>query len=391
GESLIEDAATVKWLEQLLRRGGRAMNDLQRLQAQRPPSATMLTNNRGTAPGLHARLADTDIFCLPGPPLEMHAMFERDVAPRLRPPPGHVVAARVLHTLGLPEAEIGMRLGELMHRGRNPSVGTTASGGVVSCRLRYDGDASQSQRILDELEQQVRAACDPYIFGAGDETIYSAVVGELIRRHEALVTVESCTGGLLGSMITSVPGSSAAYLGGFVTYSNDFKSSAVNVDPALIEQHGAVSKEVAEAMAVGGLIRAGLSSNETLETIRRTNASMRTTSSSSKDFTAAHSVAITGIAGPDGGTETKPVGTVFIAVASSSPQTANRKSHTASRRFRFPGDRDAVRDRAAKLALAMLRFHVRGIPIDRLLWQINDDGSSPSIPSRASKSEKAPG
>lgn len=358
GESLIEDTAALEHLGRLMRSRGRTLSDLQRLQALRPSSAVMLPNPHGTAPGLFALVRGTAVFCLPGPPPEMKPMFEGEVLPRLRPPEGRSIAARVLHTLGLPEAEIGTRLGELMRRGRNPSVGTTASGGVVSCRIRYVGDAANADRELDAVESQVRGALGPCVFGSAEETIQSSTLAELRARDDRLVTVESCTGGLLGALITGVPGSSSTYLGGFVTYANEFKSGLLGVNPVLLERHGAVSCEAAEAMARGALAAIPHAAHEAPQgTI--------------------HALAITGIAGPEGGSEAKPVGTVFIAHAAMAARGAGSaagRDACAARRFHFPGDRAAIRDRAAKMALAMLRFDVIGAGAERLLWEVEMDG-----------------
>lgn len=350
GERLIEDAAAFAHLDAWVKKRGRAMSDLQRLQALRPESAAMLPNPNGTAPGLFARVGGRcDVFCLPGPPLEMKPMFEREVAARLTPPAGKTIATRALHTIGLPEADVGTMLGELMRRDRNPSCGTTASGGVITCRLRFEGDASAAGRELDELERRVCAALGHFIFGDGDETLAHAVVRELKARGARLVTAESCTGGLLGSMVTAVAGSSAAYLGGVVSYANELKSGMLGVDPAVIARHGAVSAETAGAMARGAIAMAEQHAG------------------SGPLF----AIAITGIAGPDGGTDAKPAGTVFIGLAERGGAAA-----VEVRRFQIPGDRAAVRDRSAKLALAMLRFRLVGAVQHRLLWQSAMDGSA---------------
>ncbi|MCC6661591.1 MAG: CinA family nicotinamide mononucleotide deamidase-related protein [Phycisphaerales bacterium] len=324
GEPPEEDPAALDSIRAYLSAGGRAVTDANRVQAQRPRSAAWLQNNHGTAPGLAARVGDADVFCLPGPPREMMPMFGAHVAPRLVPPSGRCIATRSIHTVGLPESEVARRLGELMDRDRNPTVGTTVSRGIVTCRLRYDGSADAGP-VMDALEVQVRSRLAPHIFGVADDTLASTVLGLLRGRGQTLATVESCTGGLLGSMLTAVPGSSAAYLGGWITYSNDLKRSQVGVPPVTLAPNGpgAVSREVAEAMATGGLDRSG----------------------------ADHALAITGVAGPDGGTVTKPVGTVWIALQS-------RQGGQDSRRFRFVGGRDNVRLWSSTLALEMLRLRL---------------------------------
>ena len=358
GEQLITDADSLARIEALFAKRARPMTDLQRTQALRPRSAVSLRNDHGTAPGLFGRVQigrdPCEVFCLPGPPNEMRPMLLEVVRPMLRPPVGRVVGVRVLHTLGMGEGDLAARLGPLMDRARNPLVGTTASGGIVSIRIRCEGlDAAATAAALDETEQLCRHAASPFVFGAGDETLMSATIDLLRGRGEKLVTVESCTGGMVGSLLTSVPGSSDVYLGGWVTYANEMKAAEVGVPEAMIAEHGAVSEQVACAMAEGAL---------------------------RSQPAAHHAIAITGIAGPGGGSALKPVGTVFIAVASChglasstsrAPTSDERMKSTEIRRFIFSGGREAVRDRAAKMALAMVRFRAAGVEPGRLLWEVS--------------------
>ncbi len=342
GEPLIEDAAALDTLRRWFAGRSRPMPEGNKVQALRPRSATCLPNPNGTAPGLATRLGNSDVFCLPGPPREMQPMFEAEVVRRLRPEPGRIVATRVLPTFGLGESDVAARLGPLMDRDRNPLVGTTASGGVVTCRLRYAGTLppSQAAKELDSVERSIREALGDYVLGAGERTIQQFLVELLKERARTIAVVESCTGGLLGSLITDVPGSSAVFLGGWLTYSNEMKQRLVGV-PALTFAPGgpgAVSRECAQAMAAGGLERSG----------------------------ATDCLSITGIAGPLGPGERenpdKPVGTVWIALAS-------RESVTA-RHFRFAGERAAGREWAARSALAMLRFRILGREDLPLLRQV---------------------
>ena len=344
GEPLVEDAESLEQVRRYFTRAGRAMPEPNRVQALRPASAAALRNDNGTAPGLAASIArpdggSSDVFCLPGPPREMKPMFERDVRARLRPPLGRVVRTRVLHTFGIGESDIAARLGAIMDRTRTPLVGTTASRGVVSCRLRFEGagDAAAAELALDTDADEIRARLGPYVFGAGEDTPASVVLGLLRQRGETLAVAESCTGGGLGEMMTEVPGSSAAFLGGWITYTNEWKQAEVGVPASVFSAGGpgAVSRECAEAMARGAL----------------------------EYSPADHALAITGIAGPDGGTPQKPVGTVWIAQASRKPAAVE------SRLFVFSGDRAAVREIAAKSALAMLRLHLVGAGDVRLLRQ----------------------
>ncbi|MBX3364584.1 MAG: competence/damage-inducible protein A [Phycisphaeraceae bacterium] len=330
-DPLVEDAEALREIEAWFTGRGRAMPQPNRVQALRPRSARSLSNRHGTAPGLAATLIaeGVDVYCLPGPPREMMPMFEACVKPLLRPPPDRQIRTRVLHTFGLGESAVGSLLDDLMARGRNPVVGTTASGGVVSCRLRLEG-AVASGAALDALEVEVRRRLGAVVFGSGDDTPASVVLGLLAARGERIVVVESCTGGLLGKMLTDVPGASTSVEGGWLTYSNSFKQRMVGVAQATLERKGAVSRQTAEAMATGGRERGGVD----------------------------HCLAITGVAGPDGGTAEKPVGTVWIAHAGPGGVDA--------RCFRFGGDRHSVRHWSAVSALGLLRLKLLGLEMTLL-------------------------
>lgn len=341
GGALVEDATALGQIRAWFAKAGRDMPEPNRAQAQRPEGAHCLENTAGTAPGLHGAVGKSDVFCLPGPPREMREMFERSVLPRLHPPPGRAIRTRALHCFGLGESDIAVRLGELMDRTRNPLVGTTVSRGIVTCRIRHQTNRARQQAAngpvdpITDTERLIRDRLGPYVFGADGDTLPSVVLDELKRRGETLAVVESCTGGLLGTLITDVPGSSAAFLGGWVTYTDEMKQREVRVPASIFAKDGpgAVSRECAEAMARGGLERSG----------------------------ATHCLSITGIAGPEGGSDAKPVGTVWIARAS--------RDETESRRFLFMGDRAGIRDWAAKSALAMLRLALISESQTRLLRQ----------------------
>jgi nicotinamide-nucleotide amidase len=370
--------ANADWLaelEKFFTARGRPMPPSNRIQAMIPRGAEMIFNTAGTAAGIHAILAGEDalaredtgtrrrgdaetagsnvneveprvaaspcprvpasssachIFAIPGVPKEMKIMFERDVLPHVRSASGGaVILSRTLHTFGLGESAVGERLGDLMRRGRNPSVGTTISGGVVS--LRVNSRFPTLSRAASELEQtadQCRAELGSLIYGLDDQTL-AEVVGTMLKTAAGMPTVstaESCTGGLLGKMLTDMPGSSAYYAYGWVTYANRAKEQQLGVPSELLQQHGAVSEPVALAMANGARQRAG----------------------------STYALAISGIAGPDGGTPTKPVGTVCIALA--------RPEGCQARTFLFPGDREMVRERSAKMALTLLRYHLLNEP-----------------------------
>lgn len=336
-EELIEDAEALATIRHWFESTGRRMPETNRVQALRPRQAVCLPNPFGTAPGLRVRLPGQGgangalVFCLPGPPREMRPMFEAAVVCEL-PAPDHAIAARFLHTFGAGESFVAELLGDLMDRARNPLVGTTASGGIITCRLRAEFDAHEAAlRALDQAEQEVRQRLGDLVFGAGDDTLESVVIALLRQRRQTLATVESCTGGLLGAALTDIAGASDVYRGGWVTYTNEMKTAEIGVPRDLLERHGAVSREVARAMAEGG---------------RR---------ASSADW----AIGITGIAGPGGGSDTKPVGTVWIGVAA--PDRA-----PDVRRFVIPGSRHDVREWSVRSALGMLRLGLLGVEMNLL-------------------------
>ncbi len=334
GEALIEDKAAFGMIQAWYARAGRSVPESARSMSMRPPSARVLDNAVGSAPGLAARVGRADVFCLPGPPGEMRDGFERHVRPAIRRDPSRAIAMRVLPTIGLGESDVAQRLGPRMARDRNPLIGTTASSAVVTCRVRYEGPPDGATAALDNAEREVRAALGACVLGAGERTIAEFVVDLLHERSATLAVAESCTGGLLGGAITGVDGSSDVFIGGWITYANAMKQSQLGVPASVLERDGAVSRACAEAMSRGALQHSG----------------------------ATHAIAITGIAGPTGGMPDKPVGTVWISVTGHDGQIDTR-------RFAFVGDREAVRVWSVNSALAMVRLSLIGESM-RLLRQV---------------------
>jgi len=317
GEEVVEDEAAMREILAWYKGTGRVMPEANRVQALRPASAVCLSNEKGTAPGLRAELSGADVFCMPGPPREMHPMYDRFVAPILSV--DRVVMTRVLQTVGMGESAIADLLAPLMDRSRNPLVGTTASSSIVSVRIRYEGQVrAEGETQIAQTERLVREKVGQIVFAEGESSLAEVVLEMLRQRKQTVSTVESCTGGLIGEMLTEIPGSSDAYLGGWVTYTNAMKTSQVGVHPDVFQKHGAVSEECCRAMAEGGRERSG------------------------SDF----AISVTGVAGPGGGSAEKPVGTVWIGLAT--------PTGTHAERFLFKGDREIVRQRSATAALAML-------------------------------------
>jgi nicotinamide-nucleotide amidase len=318
------------WFERL----GRKMPETNKVQALIPRGATMIWNHLGTAAGVAAKVDGKPVFLMPGVPKEMQGMFTRDVLPALATGAGgKAIVQRLVHTFGVGESTVAERLGDLMKRGRNPSVGTTVAGGAVSVRINSRFDSKEeAAREADATFDLVRGALGDLIYGEDGGSLALAVMSLMRNRPPGekpitVSTAESCTGGLLAKYLTDEPGSSTHFECAWVTYSNEAKTKELGVDAKLIESKGAVSEEVATAMATGA----------------------------HRKSAASYALAITGIAGPDGGSEAKPVGTVCIALAADDGVQVMT--------FRFPGDREMVRDRSAKMALTMLRFKLMGKPL----------------------------
>jgi nicotinamide-nucleotide amidase len=315
---LVLDAPSLEALDRWFTHRGRSMPDINRRQAMRPSGAECLRNDFGTAPGLRGTVGGATIVCLPGPPREMEPMFDQFVLPLL---PKQAMTTGVVHAFGQGESFLAERLGDRMHRDRNPLVGTTASGSVVSARVRGRDAAAEPAAMQTELAA-IEALWKPFAFGRGTTTLAGALGAALRERGLTMALAESCTGGLAGSLVTAESGSSAWFMGGLMTYANEAKRDLCGVPEALIAEHGAVSAPVAAALARGARER----------------------------LRADWAASITGVAGPNGGSDAKPVGTVYIGVSGPDFESV--------RRFRYPGERAIVRDRAAKTALVLLRLAV---------------------------------
>jgi len=307
---------------------GREMPEANTVQAMFPAGAAAIENTCGTAPGIRVDFHETLIFVMPGVPREMKVMFERDVLPILaKQSGGQVLLATTLYSFGEGESTISMKIHDLMERGRNPAVGTTAKQGVIGIRIHARGDSQEeASRLLEDMADQVRSRLGPLIFGENDGRLAVAVARLLAARGETVSTAESCTGGLIAKSLTDISGSSNYFLQGLVTYSNEAKMGLLDVPGELIDQHGAVSEQVAHAMAVNCRAKSG------------------------SDY----ALSVTGIAGPTGGTPQKPVGLVYIGLADKDgcEVTEHRIGEFLSR--------EDIRDRTHKTALNRLRLKLVG-------------------------------
>ncbi len=336
---LATDPAALRHLDRFARARRGPMPQSNLVQALRPESMQMLANPLGTAMGLAGRHGGCQIFAMPGPPREMQRMFSRKVLPAmpLDPQKPVVLTARV-HAFGLSEATAAERLGSLAEPAENQRLGITVSGSIVTARVRVQGLRPEAEQQIQRITAAVFDRWQPYAYGRDDESLSQAVGTLLAESGGTLATAESVTGGLMAALIVDAPGASRYYQGGWVTYSYELKSAALGVAPALLDEHGAVSEAVVCAMTRGAMASSG----------------------------AEYSLAITGVAGPTGDSDAKPVGTVFIGLGMRGASSCEVKS----RRFRFPGDRGIIRDRAAKTALQTLRFALTDVdPATPLLWE----------------------
>jgi nicotinamide-nucleotide amidase len=315
-------------IERFFRERGRPMHPENRRQAMLPVGAEALENICGTAPGVHARIGGCEVFVMPGVPHEMKTMFERSVLPRLRADTGgSTIVQRTLRTIAMPEAQVGELIADLMKRGRNPTVGTSAADLIISIRINAGGKSSdEACRLADADAAEIRSRLKHVVFGEGEQTIQGAVADLLRARKLTVSTAESCTGGLIAKRLTDISGSSEYYVQGFVTYANESKSRLLGVPAELIKTHGAVSAEVARAMA------------ESCQRMAATD----------------YALSATGIAGPTGGSSEKPVGLMYVGLASKKDVVVKelRLGETLSR--------EQIRDRAVKIALNLLRLELLG-------------------------------
>ena len=322
GRAMAIDEAHVAWMKERWRtRFGREMPASNMAQASLPVGATKLANNHGSAPGVFISDDRGWVAMLPGVPREMRGMTDDTLIPLLasRFPSNAVVRSRTLRTTGVAESLLGDTLGKL-HLGDGVSLAYLPAPDGVDLRLTISGlDAGLADQRLDKSAAIVRDAVGESVYAEGDGDLAAVVLEKCRLSRRTIAVAESCTGGLLGARITAVPGSSDVMIGGVIAYHDRVKSAMLGISDGVLRDHGAVSEPVAKAMATGVRER----------------------------FATSIAMAITGVAGPGGGTPEKPVGTVWIAV--------DVEGAVVARRFNMIGDRDEIRRRSAQAALEMLR------------------------------------
>jgi len=308
--------------QRFARRRRGPMPEINRRQAYILSGAEVLRNPNGTAPGQWIEGDGRVVMMLPGPPSEMKPMFAGECLPRLeRVLPPQVIRTRFLRVANMAESAVDQRIAPVYTRYANPVTTILAAAGDIQVHLRARAaTAEEAERLLEEVAPQIESLLGERIYSRNGDPL-EAVVGQRLRaRGESVSVAESCTGGMLAERITSIAGSSDYFVGGFLTYTDRMKTALVGVGEELLREHSAVSEEAAREMARGARERTG----------------------------STWALSVTGVAGPGGGTEATPVGTVIVGVAG--------PEGVATRRERLPGDRTLVRTLATQLALDLLRI-----------------------------------
>jgi nicotinamide-nucleotide amidase len=299
-------------------------------QAFVPQGATIIPNDNGTAPGFIVKVGKSHLACLPGVPSEMKAMFDETLKPFLKSlsPGGAIIKSRVFRTTGIDESALNEKIVDIFEKSSNPTVGVLAHWEGVDIRLSAKAESeAKADSLIEDLGKTLTTRLPNFIYGWDKDDLETIVGRMLTTRQMTVATAESCSGGLIAHRITQVPGSSNYFLRGYVVYSNEAKHDALEVDAKLIQQKGAVSREVAEALAAN------------VRRIAKADIGLSTT----------------GIAGPSGGSAEKPVGLVYIGISDD--------QSTQVFEFRFTGNRESVKKRTSQAALEILRRHCLQMPL----------------------------
>src|SRR5947209_4869229 len=325
GVELILHELSFAHIREMFAKRGRTMPERNSVQAMIPAGAEPIPNDRGTAPGIWMRLGDAWVAAMPGVPSEMFAMFETRVKPKLLALGlgGGVLVQRKINCFGTGESAIEENVADLTRRDHVPEVGITVSDAVISLRIiARAATAADAHALIEPVERTIRERLGELVFGVENEDLEDAVVPLLAARKQTIATAESITAGLVASRLGRVPGVSAWLHGGIVAYHNDVKIHLLGVPADMIGKHGAVSPQVAEAMAAGCRHRLGV------------------------DL----AVSTTGIAGPGGATATKPVGLVYVGLA--------HAGGVKSVQWNWAGTRTEIQSRSARQALNLVRLHL---------------------------------
>ncbi|MGH9677058.1 MAG: competence/damage-inducible protein A, partial [Candidatus Acidiferrum sp.] len=326
---LVFHQGSYDWIASIFERFKRPMPERNRVQAMFPAGSEVLANDRGTAPGIWMKLADSHIAAMPGVPNEMYAMYEKQVKTRILKLglSSGVLIERKINVFGAGESAVEKKLFDLTKRGHVPEVGITVSEASISLRILANAPAeADARKLIAPVEQTIRERLGDLIFGADDEELQDALLVLLASKRKTLAAAEGVTGGLVSEQLTSVAGASSWFRGGIVAYDNQTKTEFLRVPQALLDEHGAVSEAAAKAMAIG------------CRTRWRTDLAVSTV----------------GVAGPGGLANDKPAGLVFVGLAWDGGDSVATLT--------WSGTRSEIRQRTAKLALNHVRLHLlRGV------------------------------
>lgn len=322
GFALKEDSHTKKRIQEYLKNSVfKVIPDNNWKQAMVPEGAIVLDNDNGTAPGLILEKNQKAAVLLPGPPGELYPLFKKQVFPYLKKRQPEILRSQMVKICGVGESQVEDKLLDLIDKQTNPTIATYAKTGEVHLRVTARARSEEeAKKLVKPVVKEIKSRFGDNVYSVREEETLEMAVVKLLQKHELTVTTaESCTGGLLAGRLVNVPGASEVFREGFITYSNKAKRKYLDVSKSTLKKYGAVSSETAREMAIGGAFAADCDV----------------------------CVAVTGIAGPDGGTEEKPVGLVYIATY--------MKEKVTVKKFQFKGNREKVREQAVVRALDLLR------------------------------------
>ncbi|MGE5629812.1 MAG: competence/damage-inducible protein A [Caulobacteraceae bacterium] len=320
GLKLLPNEEALKKVEAIFKKFGRPMPESNWKQGYAPEGSEIIENDNGTAPGILLEKNGKIVIMLPGPPKELKPMFEDKVLPYLRTKEKSTIKSKVLRVIGVGESSAEEMLKGIFETQTNPTIAPYAKEGEVQLRITAKTeDPAIAEQMIEEMETRVREILKENVYGCNDETLEGTVMKLLLEKKKTIATAESCTGGIIGGRLTEIPGASESFMGGVITYSNEMKMKLLDVKKETLELYGAVSSQTAEEMAEG---------------VRKL---------SNTDI----GISITGIAGPGGGSDEKPVGLCYIGIA-----TGNK---VESHRFVFTGNRNKIRWNASGKALDIVR------------------------------------
>ncbi len=329
GKKLVIHEESLNKIKNYFSRLGRQMTPNNEKQAYMPEGCIVLKNNNGTAPGCIIEMGEKAVIMLPGPPVEMKPMFLDYVMPYFKNKGAYSLESVILRVFGIGESAMETKIMDLIDGQTNPTIATYAKEGEVTIRITASVPMGQSaEQILMPVVNEIKRRTGENLYSDKDESLDSVAAGLLLENNITIATAESCTGGLISEMLTDVPGISKVFMGGAVTYSNEAKMEYLGVKEQTLKAHGAVSRETAAEMAEG--IRKRLKTDI--------------------------GISVTGIAGPGGGTDEKPVGLVYVGLSGD--------GGTITKELRLSGNRKKIRTITALNVFDLIRRHVLKLEID---------------------------